>query len=295
VSPKHLGDLLVMLAGPLFSACASAPKPAAPTPVPRTPAQRAPPPMPTPTITERVPLGDVTTYYASYGTGKPLILLHGGMGSADAFAWQVPVFAQQYRVITPDSRGQGRSTDSDAPLTYHAMAEDVVRLMDYLKIDRAYIVGWSDGGNTALDMAINHPDRVAALVAFGAVASPGGLEPGFVSYLENSPAEVLERDFGDEYLRLSSTPEHLPVLAQKVKKMLLTEPNFTAEQLGSITTPAAIVDGAQEQFITAQHVEEIAKAIPNAKLIWIPAADHYAPAQMPDEFNKIVLDFLKDK
>jgi pimeloyl-ACP methyl ester carboxylesterase len=315
VNPSYLRLVLVMIVVLSLTACASTPQPAAPapvptaTPVPPTPVpptaapteaavaatQATPLPMPTPTITDHVKLGDITMYYASYGSGKPLILLHGGLGSADNFEKQVPAFAQQYRVITPDSRGQGRTTDSDAPLSYHLMAEDVVRLMDTLKIDKADIVGWSDGGNTGLDLAINHPERVAALVTYGANATPDGLEAGFISYLKNASDEMLQRDLGGEYLALSSTPEHLPVIVRKVVDMFLTQPNFTPQQLASITPPTAIVEGMWEQFISTKHVEAIAKAIPNAELIWIPKADHYAPIKIPDEFNKVVLDFLKNK
>ena len=85
-----------------------------------------------PAIAEQVKLDDIQMYYAVYGEGKPLILLHGGMGSGLVFSNQVPLFAQHYRVIVPDNRGQGRTTDSEAPLSYHLMAADTLRLMDYL-------------------------------------------------------------------------------------------------------------------------------------------------------------------
>jgi pimeloyl-ACP methyl ester carboxylesterase len=242
-----------------------------------------------------VQLDDITMYYASYGEGEPLLLLHSGAGSARDFVKQVPAFSEKYRVITPESRGQGRTTDSDAPLSYHLMAEDMVRLMDYLKIDKAYIVGSSDGGNIGLDMAINHPERVRALVTYGANTSPDGIQPDFLAFLRNASTKSLQLAAGDEYLRLSSTPEHFPVVLEKLRKMWLTEPTFTADQLASIKSPTAIMDGKREELISTEHVEAIAKAIPNAELIWIPQGDHNAPLKRPAEFNKIVLDFLKDK
>ena len=94
------------------------------------------PPTPTPFIgSARVELGDITMYFVAQGAGKPLILLHGGGSCSDAWFNQVPVFMKQYYVITPDNRGQGRTTNSDAPLSYHLMAEDTIRLMDYLGIE----------------------------------------------------------------------------------------------------------------------------------------------------------------
>lgn len=249
----------------------------------------------TPAITEYVKLDDITMYYAAYGEGEPLLLLHGMLGSGDNFEKQVPEFAQYYRVITPDSRGQGRSMDSDAPLSYHLMAEDMVRLMDYLKLDSAYVVGWSDGGNIGLDMAIHHPERVRALVTYGANTSPKGLTPSATSFFRDSSLETLQFNLGAEYLRLSATPDRLPEMIEQARQMALNEPKFTKDELAGITSPTLIADGAWEQVIDLNHVKAIAKAIPGAELFLIPGADHHAPAAKPAEFNKTVLDFLKDK
>lgn len=249
----------------------------------------------TPAITEYVNLDDITMYYAAYGEGEPLLLLHGMLGSGDNFEKQVSEFAQYYRVITPDSRGQGRSTDSDAPLSYHLMAEDMVRLMDHLKLDSAYIVGWSDGGNIGLDMAIHHPERVRALVTYGANTSPKGLAPSAISFFRDSALETLQFRLGAEYLRLSATPDRLPAMIEQARQMALNEPNFTKDELAGITSPTLIADGMWEQVIDLTHVKAIARAIPGAELLLIPGADHYAPAAKPVEFNKTVLDFLKDK
>jgi len=256
----------------------------------------APALAPAPKVTkESVKLDDIAMYYAAYGEGDPLILLHGGLGSGDNFVYQVPELSKTYRVITPDSRGQGRSTDSDEPLTYHLMAEDVVQLMDYLELQSAFIVGWSDGGNIGLDLAINHPDRVRALVTYGANATPKGLKPAAISFFESTPAETLQTELGAEYLTLSATPDYLPVIVEKVRTMVLSEPNFTAEQLATITSPTLVADGSLDQVIDREHVKWIAASIPGAELKLIPAADHYAPRAAPALFNRAVLGFLEGK
>jgi pimeloyl-ACP methyl ester carboxylesterase len=246
-------------------------------------------------ITEFVKLDDITMYYAEYGAGEPLILLHGGMDSADYWSLQVKDFAQHYRGITPDSRGHGRTTDSDAPLSIHLMAEDIVRLMDYLNLDSALIVGWSFGGVMGLDMAIHHPERVRALVAYAAFTSPDGLKPEVIAFFRNAEPEVLQAEFGDEYKRLSSTPEHLPVLAEQVRTLMLTEPNFTEAELAAIKSPTLVLDGEDDEGVRIDHVKEFAQAIPGAELILMPGTGHYAPIQKAADFNKIVLEFLKDK
>jgi pimeloyl-ACP methyl ester carboxylesterase len=276
--------LLIMLAG-----CQATPAPTpSPTPLPTV--------MPTPfSGSARVKLDDISVYFEAHGQGKPLILLHGGLGSADDWVNQIPVFSQQYRVIAPDSRAQGRTTDSEAPISYHLMAEDTLRLMDTLEIDSAYIVGWSDGAIIGLDLAIHHPERVKALVAYAANISPDGLRENVIGYLRYSSAATLQRDLGSEYLRLSPQPERLPTVIEKIKTMWLTEPNFTVQELAGIRTPTLIVDGENEEVIRAGHAQAIANAIPGAELILLSDVGHFAMARKPDEWNKVVLDFLKDK
>lgn len=248
-----------------------------------------------PAIAEQVKLDDIQMYYAVYGEGKPLILLHGGMGSGLVFSNQVPLFAQHYRVIVPDNRGQGRTTDSEVPVSYHLMATDTLRLMDYLKIDSAYILGESDGAIIGLDMAIHHPERVEALVAYGANTTPDGFKPDLLAYLRDTPSAVLQKDLSYDYLMLSPTPEHLPVITEKIRTMWLTQPNFTTAELASIKAPTLVLDGEAEEYIRPEHTKSIAASIPHAELVLMPGVGHYAQQQKPVQFNKIVLDFLVDK
>ena len=151
---------------------------------------------------ELVDLGDISIYIEQHGKldskDGPIIFLHGGLGSARSWGHQVSFFSKNYRVITPESRGQGRSTDTNAVLTYHLMAEDMIRLMDKLKISSAYIVGWSDGGNIGIDMAIHHPRRVKKLVAYGANINPAGLQNHFLEYLRTVTPEKMQRDNGSD-------------------------------------------------------------------------------------------------
>ncbi len=279
--------ILFVVLALLAAACAPAATPA-PTAAPTT----APTPF---SGSAYVKLGDITLYFEAHGAGKPLILLHGGLGSADDWANQVPVFSQLYRVIALDSRGQGRTTDSESPISYHLMAEDTLRLMDYLEIGSAYIVGWSDGGIIGLDLAIHHPERVAALVAYGANSSPNGVQDSVVAYLRDTPAATLQKDLGDEYLRLSPQPERLPIIIEKIRTLWLTEPNFTAADLAGIRAPTLIIDGANDENIRRGHAQEIAAAIPGAKLAILPGVGHFALTENPAEWNQVVLDFLKDK
>ncbi len=245
------------------------------------------------TKTEYIKLDDISMYVEQRGSGEPIIFLHGGMGSANSWPDQVEFFSKNYRVITPDSRGQARTSDSKAPLTYHLMAEDTVHLMDKLNIPSAYIVGWSDGGNIGIDMAIHHPERVKKLVAYGANINPAGLQKPFLDYLRTVTPEKMQRDNGREYLALSPTPEHLPVMAEKIRVMWLAEPNFSAADLAKITSPTLIMDGQQEELIRPDHAKEIAALIPSAKLVMLPNVGHYGTFKTPKQWNDAVANFLK--
>jgi pimeloyl-ACP methyl ester carboxylesterase len=235
------------------------------------------------------PVNDIQMYYAIYGQGEPLILLHGGLGNADYWANQVPAFSERYKVIVADSRGHGRSTRSDQPYSYELMASDVIALMDHLKIDKASLVGWSDGGIIGLDIAMKHPERLDKLFAFGANYNPSGLRDDvanstvFNAYIEKA---------GKDYELLSKTPTEYEAFLNAIGEMWATQPNYTAEQLKSISVPTMIADGEHDEGIKQEHTKEMASLIPGAKLLIMPGVSHFAMWQQPEAFNQAVLDFL---
>ena len=162
------------------------------------------------------------------------------------------------------------------------MAEDMIRLMDYLGIKSAYIVGWSDGGIIGIDMAIHYPERIKALVAFGANINPQGYQDSFLEYVRNATIKVIKLMVGSKYIEMMPNPEHLPIILEKIKTLYLTEPNFTQAELAGIQTSTLILDGQTETVIRTDHAQEIANSIPNAKLIILPNAGHAAVSENPD-------------
>ena len=236
-----------------------------------------------------VKLDDITMYFEAHGSGTPLILLHGGFGSANDWSYQIPVFSEKYYVIAPDSRGQGRTTDSDSSFGFHRMAEDVLHLMDYLNLETAYFVGWSDGGNIGLDLAINHPERVRAVVAYGANINPKGLQDSFIESLRTLTVDEAKGMLGIDSL---SDPTSFSILIEKFRKMWLTEPNYTPELLATITSPVLIIDGEDETLIRPEHAAEISASIPGAELLVLPNTGHYAVVEIPEVWSKAVLEFL---
>jgi len=242
-----------------------------------------------------VPAGSGTTlvngariFHAEYGKGPALVLLHGGLANSDWWANQVPAFAEHYHVVLIDSRGHGRSTRDAQPYTYELMMGDVLGVMDALKIPRASVVGWSDGGIVGLEIALHHPERLDRLVAFAANSDPSGVIDG----TDKNPifARFIARS-GEEYRLMSPTPDGYAAFTAAIEKMWDTEPHFTG-QLSRIHVPVAIMDGDHDEAIKRAHTEMLAQTIPGARLIILPGVSHFAMVQNPALFTAAVLGFL---
>jgi pimeloyl-ACP methyl ester carboxylesterase len=249
---------------------------------------------PTPTLPKAAvigyaPVNGVKIWYAEFGKGQPVILLHGGLANSNYWGNLVPALDKHYRVIVMDSRGHGRSTRNDQPFGYDLMASDVVALMDYLKIKKAAIVGWSDGAILGLDVAINHPDRVTKLFAFAANSDPSGVADISKSDVFNAYIARAEK----EYEKLSATPTQYKAFLDQIGKMWATQPNFTKAQLTAIKTPTWIVDADHDEAIKRENTEFMAATIPGAGLLLQPEVSHFSFLQDPAQFNADVLRFLQ--
>ena len=228
-------------------------------------------------------------WYATYGSGAPVILLHGGLGHSGNWGYQVPALVRRgYRAVLIDSRGHGRSTRDARPFTYELMASDVAAVMDALQLEKARLVGWSDGACTALILAANTPARAAGVFFFACNMDPSGTKE-----IEFGP--VLQRCFGrhiKDYKQLSATPDQFDAFSDAVGLMQKTQPNYSAHDLAQISVPVAIVHSEHDEFIKREHAEYLARSIPNAEFIDLPGVSHFAPLQRPDQFNAAMLGFL---
>src|SRR5215216_2323563 len=228
-------------------------------------------------------------WYATYGSGSPVILLHGGIGHGGNWGYQVPALVSSgYRAIVIDSRGHGRSTRDDRPYTYKLLASDVLTVMDRLNLERAALVGWSDGACTALILASQDPRRAAGVFYFACNMDPSGTKE-----IEFGP--VLNRCFSrhvKDYGQLSATPDQFEAFSEAVGLMQKTQPNFSADDLAQIRVPVAIVHSEHDEFIKQEHAEYLARSIPDAEFIFLPGVSHFAPLQRPDQFNSAMLGFL---
>jgi len=248
-----------------------------------------PPAMPQAAESGYAPVNGIEMYYAVYGSGEPILLIHGGLGHADIWANQVIALSKDHKVIVADSRGHGRSTRNEQPYGYDLMASDYLALLDRLKIEKTALVGWSDGGIIGIDIAMNHPERLTKLFAQAANVTVDGVDPNvmnnatFGAYIERS---------GKDYARLSKTPDQYDAFVEQISHMWASEPAWTKEQLAAIKVPTAIVLGDHDEAITRAHTDYMASAIPGAKLIILKDASHFAMLQDPAGYTKAVLDFL---
>jgi pimeloyl-ACP methyl ester carboxylesterase len=253
------------------------------------------PPTPAPIATDRsgeAEANGIKIHYAIYGQGSPVIFVHGGLANTDYWGNQVPAVAAHHTVVLMDSRGHGRSTRDARPYGYDLMADDVVALMDVLKIPKADVVGWSDGGILGIDLAMRHKDRVGKVFAFAANTVTSGVVEG----VEKNPtfAAYIDRA-GHEYSEHSATPKEYDAFVDQISKMWADQPNWTDDQLKAIDTPILVVDGDHDEAIKRSHTEYIAATIPHAGLLILPSASHFAFLQDPDQFNFAILHFLGDE
>ena len=228
-------------------------------------------------------------WYASYGSGSPVILLHGGLGNSGNWGYQIPALMENgYCPIVIDSRGHGRSTRNEQPYSYELMASDVLKVMDKLKIENAAFIGWSDGACIALILGDKHPERVAGVFYFACNMDPrGAKEFVFTPVI----GRCLNRHKKD-YAQLSTTPDQFDKFSEAVGQMQSTQPNYSAEDLGKIDVPVTIVHSEHDEFIKREHAEYLAQSIQNAEFIFLPDVSHFAPLQRPAHFNEVMLGFL---
>lgn len=254
----------------------------------------AAPALPRPDSEDTVDVGGAKISFAIYGAafaGKapPVVLLHGGLGNSAHFGFQVPALIDKFEVIAIDSRGQGRSTKGDAPITYDLMATDVIAVLDKLAIKRASVVGWSDGGEVALKLGIAFPDRVDHLFVFAAnydasgSKSRNGPSPTFTGYYLRCKRE---------YEQLSTDGVPYKALIEALRPLWHNPTGITKDQLRGIKAPVLMADGDHDEVIVLDQIKEMSELIPNAQLKVFHAASHFALWQDPAGFNQAMVDFL---
>lgn len=221
-------------------------------------------------------------YYETYGSGQPMLIIHGNGGSINNFLYQIPYFAASYKVILADSRAQGKSADTGDSLSYEMMTDDLNALLDNLHLDSCYVIGWSDGGINGLLLAMRHPDKVKKLAVTGANLWPDttAIDPFVYKWAMDLNASLAKQ-----------TPT--PKLKNEIKlaHLLSYEPHISTTQLNKIKCPVLVI-GGDHDVLLPRHTLLIAESIPNSYLWILPASGHSTPVFYKDQFNQVVGDFF---
>lgn len=234
-------------------------------------------------------------YYEEYGKGTPLLLIHGGFGSIDDFEKIIPILAKKYRVIIADAPGLGRSEYSDSPLSYNLLTEYQSQIIDKLKLDNLYVIGWSDGAIIGLILAKNRPDKVKKLLISGANYKLNGLKDReeAKNWTDTDWVEKNWPHWIKHYQKLSPNKDWKRYV-NEVKQMWFQEQYFPKSDLEAIIIPTLVVYGDNDLY-TLEHGIEIHNAIKNSQFCVIPNCSHDVFEEKPELISRLSIDFFNGK
>ena len=224
---------------------------------------------------------DIRHYYVERGQGDPLILLHGNSGSCNYFRGQLDAFARWYHVYALDTRGHGKTPRGDRPFTIRQFTDDLLGFMDEHQIEKAHLLGFSDGGNIAMIFAMKYPERVDRLILNGA-----NLDPAGVKRYAQTPFEIGYRIAGRFSGRSASAKA-----TEEMLGLMINDPNVRPEELKAIRAKTLVIAGTKD-LILEPHTRLIAESIPDSQLVLIKGS-HFIAYTKPEEFNRAVLAFLR--
>ena len=225
---------------------------------------------------------NIDLYCLRQGSGFPLFLLHGNGEDGSYFQNQLEPFSRRYSLFVPDTRGHGRTPRGTAPFTLEQFAEDLRSFMDRQGIEKAHLLGFSDGGNIALLFALKYPERVGKLILNGANLDPKGVKPSV----------QLPILLGDGLASLISLFDKKAVAKKELLGLMVNQPHIAPQALSTLRMPALVVAGDKD-MIKESHTRLIARSLPNGQLCILPGS-HFVAHENPEAFNKAVLHFLEE-
>jgi pimeloyl-ACP methyl ester carboxylesterase len=209
-------------------------------------------------------------YYEIYGEGEPLVLIHGGGSTIQSnFGKIIPLFAKNRKVIAMELQAHGRTSDRNTDLSFEQDADDIVTLLKNLNIGKADFLGFSNGGTTALQIAIRYPEVVHKIILGSALAKRNGVPEQFWTFMEQASLDNMPEQLKEAYLKVASNPDGLQVMHDKDAKRMVEFSDIPDEQIKSIRAPALILTGDKD-VITPEHAIEIHRQISNSELAIIP-------------------------
>ncbi len=225
---------------------------------------------------------DIRHYFIEKGQGEPLILLHGNGESCEYFQGQMDAFARRYHVYAVDTRGHGKTPRGERPFTIRQFADDLRCFMDEHGIEKAHLLGFSDGGNIAMIFAMRYPERVDRLILNGA-----NLDTRGVKRAVQIPVEI-----GYRMAKLFSGRSESARANAEMLGLMVNDPNVRPEELEAIRAKTLVIAGTKD-LIKPSQTRQIAEHIPDSRLVFVEG-NHFIAGKNPEEFNRAVLDFLTE-
>jgi pimeloyl-ACP methyl ester carboxylesterase len=219
------------------------------------------------------PVNGLRMYYEVHGDsrGIPLVLLHGGGSTIDVtFGRLLPFLAARHHVIAVEEQGHGRTSDREEPVRFESSADDVAALLGYLEIEHADLFGFSNGGTTALQVAIRHPERVRRLVCASAITRRDGAYPQLWEFMKQADFSNMPRPLKDAFLRVNPDVRQLRTMHDKDAARMLSFADIPGESLRAVRARTLVVIGDRD-IVTPEHAVELSRVIPDARLLILPA------------------------
>jgi pimeloyl-ACP methyl ester carboxylesterase len=241
-------------------------------------------------------------YYEEHGEGEPLILLHGGTISQTSWSQHVPILQKRYHVITPDMRGHGKTDNPYQMFSYRAMADDINAFIDALNLHKPHICGFSDGGQVALELAMNYPNQLSTLMMTGVFSSfsesylkdiknSGFLGPGKVD------TELTIANSSKWYIDMLRSahapgPDYWKTLLYQLSFMWYTPLNYSDADLRRVVVPTLVMCGDRDEPMPVEQAVEFYRMIPGSEMFVSPGCHHAYPLTRPEFFCEVITDFI---
>jgi pimeloyl-ACP methyl ester carboxylesterase len=242
-------------------------------------------------------------YYEIYGTGQPLVMIHGGYGTIPSLGELLPRLAETRQVIAVELQGHGRTADVDRPLTFEQMADDVAALLGEIDVEQADVFGVSMGGGVALQVAIRHPEVVRKLIIVSAAYNSDGFQPGHLDLVAMLTPELFAGSpVETEYLRLAPNPENFSTLVEKVGQLTVAPLDWSPEDIQAIDVPTQLIFGDSDA-LTLEHAVDLfhllgggvngdMQGLPTVRLAILPATSHLGVMTRVDWLDTMINEFL---
>jgi pimeloyl-ACP methyl ester carboxylesterase len=245
------------------------------------------------------PVNDIKMYYEIHGDGTPLVLIHGGGSTIlTSFSKILPLLATHYKVIAVELQAHGHTNDRDSPESFEQDADDVAALLQFLKINKAHILGFSNGGNTTMQIAIRHPELVNKIVPVSAFYKREGMIPGFFEGMQSATIKNMPELLKNYYLQIYNDQKGLQTMFDKDRQRMLDFKDWSDETLRSIKA-ATLLMVADNDVMTKEHTVKMSRLIPNARLAILPGVHgsfigEVCTAEEGSKMPEITVEMIKE-